>query len=336
MQDNTITPQGAAAQRAAPVLPQHPNLFKRVLGLANLGLVVLDARRRIVLWNQWMASRSGLSASRVEGVDLFEQFPDLLGQRLEQAIHSALANNLPAQLPQALNRTPFPLYPAGTWGGERMEQSVAVTPFSEGKERYCLIEIGDVSTTVGRERMLRDQAESLRAQSYVDGLTGIANRRHFDVALQRELGRAQRHGGELSLLLMDIDSFKAYNDHFGHQQGDACLTMVAEAFAGKLQRSADLAARYGGEEFAAILPDTGPEQARQHAEAIRACIAALEITHAPAAVRPHVTMSIGVASFDKDRLADAESLLRAADQALYAAKRAGRDRVAVDGEAQAA
>lgn len=325
-------PNSPLAQRTAPAIPQHPNLFKRVLGLANMGLVVLDARKRIVLWNQWMASHSGMAAARVEGQDLFDLFPELLGQRLELAVHSALVNNIAAHLPQALNRTPLPLYPSGTWGGERVEQAIAVTPFSEGRERFCLIEISDVSTTVGRERLLRDQAESLRAQSYVDGLTGIANRRHFDVALQRELGRAQRHGGHLSLLLMDIDSFKAYNDHFGHQQGDACLAMVAEAFAGKLQRAADLAARYGGEEFAAVLPDTSPEQARQHAEAIRACIAALNITHAPAATRPHVTMSIGVASFDKERLNDAESLLRAADQALYAAKRSGRDRVVVDGD----
>ncbi|MES2262188.1 MAG: diguanylate cyclase [Pseudomonadota bacterium] len=312
-----------------PTTP-HPNLLTRVLGLANLGMVVLDAGQRIVLWNQWMSSHSGLSAGRVQGSELFDLFPELRGQRLEQAVRSALHSNLPALLPQSLNRTPFPLYPSGTWGGERMEQGVSVTPFSEGKERYCLIEVSDVSGTVGRERQLRGQAEALRAQSYVDGLTGIANRRHFDVALDRELRRAQRNDGELSLLLMDIDSFKAYNDHFGHPQGDTCLTLVAEAFAAMLQRPADLAARYGGEEFAAVLPDTGSQQAQQHAEAIRARVASLGIPHAPAALRPHVTLSIGVASFNKTRLADAESLLAAADRALYAAKRAGRDCVVVD------
>jgi diguanylate cyclase (GGDEF)-like protein/PAS domain S-box-containing protein len=305
-------------------------LYARVLALANLGLIVLDTSQRIVLWNHWMSSHSGLSASRVQGNELFELFSELAGQRLEQAVHSALASNLPTQLPQALNRSPFPLFPAGTWGGERIEQAVSVTPFTEGKERYCLIEVSDVSNTVGRERLLRGQAEALRAQSYVDGLTGIANRRHFDVALDRELRRAQRNGNALSLLLMDIDSFKAYNDHFGHQQGDACLSMVAEAFASMLQRPADLAARYGGEEFAAVLPDTTAEQAAVHAEAIRAKIASLSITHAPTAVRPHVTMSIGVASFHKERLADAETLLAAADRCLYAAKHAGRDCVIVD------
>ncbi|MFA9216751.1 MAG: diguanylate cyclase domain-containing protein [Sphingomonadaceae bacterium] len=310
--------------------PLSTALPTRVLGLAQVGLMVLDAQHSIVLWNQWLASHSGQSAKRVMGSELFDLFPELRGQRLEQAVHDAMHSNLPTQLAPALNPTPFPLYPSGTWGGERMQQAVSVTPFTEGKERFCLIEVRDISTTVGRERQLRGQAEALRAQSYVDGLTGIANRRHFDVALDRELRRAQRNHGQLSLLLMDIDSFKAYNDHFGHQQGDACLMLVAEAFAAMLQRPADLAARYGGEEFAAVLPDTGPEQAAQHAESIRARIAALDITHSPQATRPHVTLSIGVASFHKDRLADAETLLGAADRALYAAKHAGRDRVVVD------
>ena len=305
----------------------HAQLSARALALADLGLMVLDAGQRIVLWNQWMASHSGQSAHRVLGSDLFDVFPELRGQRLEQAVHSAMDSKTPQQLSPALNRLPFPLYPTGTWGGERIEQAVSVTPFTEGKERFCLVQVSDISSTVDRERQLRGQAEALRAQSYVDGLTGIANRRHFDVALDRELRRAQRNGGKLSLLLMDIDSFKAYNDHFGHQQGDACLTLVAEAFAATLHRPADLAARYGGEEFGAVLPDTSPEQAAQVAETIRAGVAALEVPHAPAALRPYVTMSIGVASFVKDRLCTAEAMLAAADGCLYAAKHAGRDRV---------
>ncbi|WP_051294140.1 GGDEF domain-containing protein [Pseudoduganella violaceinigra] len=304
-------------------------MYGRVLGLANLGFMVLDADQRIVFWNQWLASRSGMAASRVQGLTLLEAFPALSGRRIDQSLQSALANNLPSVLPQNQDRTPFPLFAAGTWGGERIEQSVTLTPFNEGKERFCLIEVADVSNTVDRERQLRGQAEALRAQSYVDGLTGIANRRHFDVALDRELRRAQRQDGALSLLLMDIDSFKAYNDHFGHQQGDACLTMVAEAFASRLQRPADLAARYGGEEFAAVLPDTTPEQAVQHAEVIRAYVESLKLAHAPEAAHAHVTLSIGVASFDKERLNDARTLLEAADRALYAAKHAGRNRIVI-------
>ena len=308
----------------------------RAVNLVNCGIIVLDANQQIVLWNSWMVPRSGQSASRVRGRSLFDVHPELRGSRVESAVLAALIDDVTTNVPHSQSRAPFPLRQAGSFDGPRIDHSVSVTPFNEGKERFCLIEIRDVSGTVDRERQLLDHAESLRARSYVDGLTGIANRRYFDVALNRELRRAQRAGGELSLLMMDIDSFKAYNDHFGHQQGDTCLSTVAQALAGMLKRPADVSARYGGEEFAAILPDTSSEQARVLADAIREQVASLAITHAPAATWPHVTLSIGVASFDKERLNDAPTLIEAADKALYAAKHAGRNRVLVDGDAAAA
>jgi len=307
-------------------------LAARTLQLVACGLVVLDAAHEIVLWNGWMVPRSGYAFARVRGRSLFDVFPELRGARVEAAVLAALTDDTATTVPSSSGRSPFPLREAGSFDGARIEQAVSVTPFSEGGERYCLIEIRDVSGAADRERRLLDHAESLRARSYVDGLTGIANRRHFDVALDRELRRAQRNGGALSLLLMDIDSFKAYNDHFGHQQGDACLTAVAQALAAMLKRPADVAARYGGEEFAAILPDTTAEQARAHANAIREHVASLGLPHAPGAVRPYVTLSIGVAAVERGRLDEPAQLIEAADKALYAAKRGGRDRVVVDGD----
>jgi diguanylate cyclase (GGDEF)-like protein/PAS domain S-box-containing protein len=301
----------------------------RALNLVNSGIIVLDADQRIVLWNSWMTPRSGRSAARVQERPLFEVFPELRGSRVEAAVLAALMEGHGGTIPQAEQRTPFPLREAGSFDGPRIDQAVTVTPFREGDERFCLIEIRDVSGAVERERRLMDHAESLRARSYVDGLTGIANRRYFDVALERELRRAQRMDSQLSLLLIDIDSFKAYNDHFGHQQGDTCLTTVAQALAAKLKRPADVAARYGGEEFGAILPDTSLEQAERHANAIREHVAALALAHAPAAHWPVVTLSIGVASFGKDGLHEPAALIEAADKALYAAKRGGRNRVMV-------
>jgi diguanylate cyclase (GGDEF)-like protein len=305
----------------------------RAVNLVNCGLIMLDASQQIVLWNSWMVPRSARAAARVRDRSLFEVFPQLRGSRVESAVLAALAEGVTTNIPQSQTRAPFPLREAGRFDGEFIDQAVSVTPFTEGKERFCLIEIRDVSGTVDRERQLLDHAESLRARSYVDGLTGIANRRYFDVALNRELRRAQRIGGELSLLLMDIDSFKAYNDYFGHQQGDACLVRVAQALAGMLKRPADVAARYGGEEFAAILPDTSSEHARAVANGVREHVASLNLEHAPAAIRPHVTLSIGVASFGRERLNEPAALIEAADKALYAAKRGGRDRVVADGEA---
>lgn len=310
-----------------------PDLTARAVNLLNCGVVVLDANHEIVLWNGWMVPRSGRAASRVRNQSLFDVFPVLRGSRVEAAVLGALADNVTTAIPQSEEHAPFPLRQAGSFDGPPIDQAVTVTPFSEGDERFCLIEIRDVSGTVDRERRLLDHAESLRARSYVDGLTGISNRRYFDVALDRELRRAQRAGGELSLLLIDIDSFKAYNDHFGHQQGDACLVTVAQALAGQLKRPADIAARYGGEEFAAILPDTSAEQALSVANAIRDHVASLGLAHAPAAAHPMVTLSIGVASFDKERLHEPAALIEAADKALYAAKHAGRNRVVSSAQA---
>jgi diguanylate cyclase (GGDEF)-like protein len=311
------------------------DLSMRALNLVNSGIIVLDAHHNIVLWNGWMVPRSARAAARVRERSLFEVFPELRGSRVEAAVLAALADDASTAVPQTESRAPFPLREAGSFDGPRIDQAVTVTPFREGEQRYCMIEIRDVSGTVEREKRLLDHAESLRARSYVDGLTGIANRRYFDVALDRELRRAQRMKSELSLLLIDIDSFKAYNDHFGHQQGDTCLATVAQALAAKLKRPADVAARYGGEEFAAILPDTSLEQARLHANAIREHVAGLALPHAPAAHWPMVTLSIGVASFDRERLHEVPALIEAADKALYVAKRGGRNRVVVDGDMKA-
>ena len=318
--------------RTDPASAAASSFATRAINLVNSGLIVLDAGQEIVLWNGWMVPRSGYAAARVRERSLFEVFPELRGSRVESAVLAALTEETATTIPASSGRVPFPLREAGSFDGARIEQAVSVTPFSEGGERFCLVEIRDVSGAADRERRLLDHAESLRARSYVDGLTGIANRRHFDVALDRELRRAQRNGGALSLLLMDIDSFKAYNDHFGHQEGDACLSTVAQALAAMCKRPADVAARYGGEEFAAILPDTTVEQARAHANAIREHVASLDLPHAPAALRPHVTLSIGVAGIERGRAIEPAQLIEAADKALYAAKRGGRDRVVVDGE----
>jgi diguanylate cyclase (GGDEF)-like protein len=308
-------------------------VLTRVLNLVDCGIIVLDAQACIVVWNGWLVPRSGRGAARVQGNPLTEVFPTLRGSRVEAAVQAALLEGVTTgHVPDSTNRSPFPLRVAGNFDGDFLDQSVAVMPFDEAGERFCLIEIRDVSDTAGRERRLLEHAEALRARSFIDGLTGIANRRHFDVALARELRRAQRAKGSLALLLFDIDSFKPYNDHFGHQEGDACLIKVAQEIAGFLQRPADLAARYGGEEFAAILPETTLEQARVMAERIRAHIASLNLIQAPTALHQMVTLSVGVAAFDHARLHDAAALIEAADQALYVAKRGGRNRVVADGD----
>ena len=172
---------------------------------------------------------------------------------------------------------------------------------------------------------LREANERLARLSQQDGLTGLANRRRFDLDFMRELGRARRDRHPISLVIADVDFFKAFNDTYGHPAGDDCLRRIAGALRGTCRRPVDVAARYGGEEFALILPDTTEEAARSRAfEAMRA-VAALEIEHRGSEVARVVTMSLGIAGCVPDAQIVADTLVERADQALYAAKRAGRN-----------
>jgi diguanylate cyclase (GGDEF)-like protein len=163
--------------------------------------------------------------------------------------------------------------------------------------------------------------------SVQDGLTGLANRRAFDTHLAEQVAIALRHRRPLSLALVDVDHFKAYNDHHGHQAGDDCLARIAAALLGCCHRPADMAARYGGEEFALILPDTALVGARHIAEGARAAVTQLRIPHRQGAAGAQVSISAGVAVMDGTSPCSAEQLIGAADALLYEAKHAGRDRV---------
>jgi diguanylate cyclase (GGDEF)-like protein len=307
------------------------SLLESVLGAIHVGAIVLDGAGRIVLWNRWMEQYSAMPAGEVLCREFYALFPEMRSQRIGMAIQQALASNFPSLLSQTLNKSPFPLHAdrAAALRGERLQQAIAVTPVEvAGAERHCLIQITDVSIAANREKVLREQAMVLRSQTFSDGLTGVANRRHFDVAIDKEQRRAKRNGGTLSLLMIDIDCFKAYNDHYGHQQGDQCLIQVSAALGSMLHRSTDLLARYGGEEFAIILPDTDAEQASLMAEGLRQRVQALDLEHRYAADgNRQVTVSVGVATHSPQHPFDVPALIGAADRALYAAKHAGRNRV---------
>lgn len=178
-----------------------------------------------------------------------------------------------------------------------------------------------------RTAQLADANRRLERLASEDSLTGIANHRVFQDHLQREWGRGLREGKPLSLVMIDIDTFKAYNDALGHQRGDECLRQVAAAIAEQAARPGDLAARYGGEEFVVLLPGTDDSGAFAVADRLRAVVEGLGIRHPASPTGPFVTISAGVATRRPSHGHIAEELLAAADRALYRAKREGRNRV---------
>jgi diguanylate cyclase (GGDEF)-like protein len=167
----------------------------------------------------------------------------------------------------------------------------------------------------------------LREQAFEDALTGLANRRQFTDTLDREIRRARRNNGEITLLIADVDFFKRYNDTFGHQRGDECLQRVAQVLKDAFRRPGELPARYGGEEFAVILPNCGADLGITMAERLRSAMEEAGLVHPSSDVSPYITLSIGAASGRVSANMTPDALIQAADSALYLSKAEGRNRV---------
>ncbi|MCP8463480.1 PleD family two-component system response regulator [Pseudomonas sp. ZM23] len=232
------------------------------------------------------------------------------------------------------------------------EPSVKSAAFSAGANDY-LVKLPDAIELVARiryhsrsylallqrdeaYRALRESQQQLLETNLVlqrlmnsDGLTGLSNRRHFDEYLEMEWRRAQREQSQLSILLIDVDFFKAYNDTFGHVQGDEALRQVAAAIRASCSRPSDLPARYGGEEFVLVLPGTSPGGARLLAEKLRRSVQDLGIAHELPRTGAPLTISIGVATLTPQVGQPYRQLIELADQALYNAKHGGRNQVGI-------
>jgi len=212
-----------------------------------------------------------------------------------------------------------------------------IIPLSDGRwvslrtrvteEQYVLALVSDITAMKESELSLKSLAERMKDLAETDALTGLANRRAFDDGLQREFDAARQTGRPLSVIMVDVDRFKGYNDRYGHPVGDECLKSVACAIAAVARRSSDITARFGGEEFAVLLPDTNSDTAIAIAEKIRTAIRELLIPH-EGSEYGIVTVSLGATVFTRgSRVGNSAELVARADLALYQAKDAGRDRV---------
>ncbi|MCA9776364.1 MAG: diguanylate cyclase [Candidatus Eremiobacteraeota bacterium] len=183
-----------------------------------------------------------------------------------------------------------------------------------------------VRARVENHLKLKEYQDLLKRRSHLDGLTGLPNRRDFDETLEREWKRGERLGSPLSLLLIDVDHFKSYNDRYGHLKGDDCLRRVSTTLAAE-GRATDFVGRYGGEEFVALLPHTDLQGAREVGEKLRRCVENLAISHEASSASERVTISLGLASCLPTPDQPSTSLVETADEQLYLAKQAGRNRL---------
>jgi diguanylate cyclase (GGDEF)-like protein/PAS domain S-box-containing protein len=189
--------------------------------------------------------------------------------------------------------------------------------------------VSDITAMKNSEEQLKRLAQEMKGLAYTDSLTGLANRRVFDEVILNEFDRARQASSQLSLLLIDVDHFKTYNDTYGHLAGDRCLKAIGEVLRSVVTRPSDLPARFGGEEFAIVLPDMDGDGAVRLAERVRSTLHQLALPH-QASGKSIVTISIGVVDLSQaSKFVSAAELVEAADQALYDAKTKGRDRIAV-------
>lgn len=301
------------------------SLSELVVERVGLGIFVVDRDMNVRMWNRFMHEHSGLSAQQVIGRSLFDSFPDLPRDWLTRKVKSVflLGNFAFSSWEQRPYLFRFEHDRPITGGVDFMQQNCTFMPLTRGREVVAVcVTIADVTDASIVQREREEALAKLREYANHDGLTGIANRRYFESRLCDEFARWRRHGGELAMLLFDLDHFKKVNDEFGHVAGDAVLRETAQRVSAVV-RQENTFGRFGGEEFALLLPATTLDDAMLVAEKVRLTIGSAPVevdgVHVP------VTASCGVAAARAENH-DYVSLVNDADAALYTAKREGRNR----------
>lgn len=312
-------------------LPDH-----QLLDHVDVGIFVLDGACRVLAWNQFMAIHSGVAAASILGCNLFDHFPDLPRQWLVRKLTSVI--QLKSHAFSSWEYRPYLFRFAHnrpiTGGIDCMRQNLTLMPVKDGAGAVVAVSvtIHDVTDVSICQIRINEANRRLEELSRNDGLTGLFNRRYWQECLEDELGRAQRYGTALCLLLFDLDHFKQINDRHGHPGGDEVLRAVARRLR-PLLRATDIPGRFGGEEFAVLLPHTVPAGGLVVAERIRAVMKAEPVSFEDRQIP--FTVSIGLARFDAQDTSATE-LIGRADEALYRAKRDGRDCVCVHDDSSAA
>ncbi len=311
-----------------------PMWLEWMLSNVQTGLLLLDAQEHIVFANKWVLKRAAMTIDTLQGRPLLSVFPVLSGSHFERALRTSIRSGFPSLLSQTLHPSPFPLYADETQrdGKKALRQSIQILPMGPkdaelAGQRFTLVQISDVTPNMLRESLLKAHAEKLSDMTLIDSLTGIGNRRAFDESLVAEMRAAERAGKPMGLVMLDIDYFKQFNDYYGHPAGDTCLRTIAKLLRRVCRRPRDLVARYGGEEMVLVLPETDLNGAVRLAVEILQSVRNLALAHAKSPSPSVLTLSAGVSAFEPSTPQTGTALLQQADDALYAAKRNGRNRL---------
>jgi diguanylate cyclase (GGDEF)-like protein/PAS domain S-box-containing protein len=296
-------------------------IMKQVFNASNDAIWAIDKSYKVIRVNNMFLSLVGKSANEVLGAKCYELLPEAC-EGPDKCPMKAIIRGTPiieqekALIDEKGVSVPF---------------QVTYTPLSSlDMSTIGMVETWEnIAERKHAEQVLQLANRELERLATEDGLTKLSNRRHFDEYLEREWLRQTRNKKPISLILFDVDFFKNYNDLYGHQAGDLCLMTVAESILKKVGRSGDLSARYGGEEFVIVMPDTDGTGAWHVAENIRQELVSRQITHGRSTAAPFVTISCGVATIMPSVDIEPRVLIEMADQALYRAKQAGRNRVVI-------
>lgn len=301
-----------------------------ILGSIEIGIVVLDKDFNVHMWNEFMVNHSGLLPSQVRDKNLLEVFPDIDKSWFSRKVKPVFDLRSPVfiiweQRPYLFKFTPNrPI----TAAQDHMFQNITVFPLaslSGQVEKVCLL-VYDVTDEAVSKKNSVEANEKLTEISRIDGLTKLFNRRHFDEMCTAEFKRCKRSQKHASVMMIDVDHFKAINDNFGHPTGDKVIQAMADIIK-KSIRETDIAGRYGGEEFSVILPETDVMSAEQVAERIRRLCGRKEVKHEGNTVT--FTVSIGISEWSSE-MESYSQWLEKADQGLYQAKNNGRNQTVVN------
>ncbi len=307
-----------------------------IVGFIMCGLFVLLSRELAILASIVEFSDDAIIGQSLEGIvtnwnsganKLFGYTEEeILGRSVFQLVPSDHSDETPVIIAKIVNGEPLEHYETVRLrkDGTMIDVSLTMSPIKNASGRITS------ASAIYHDITERKQTEELlRRLSNLDSLTGISNRRAFDIFLDEEWKRARRSGYKISMMMVDVDRFKRYNDAYGHIKGDECLRQTAQTLIQNAQRPGDLVARYGGEEFVVIFSMQEDYQAIRFAEKMCKGIEALKIPHEKSDISAYITVSIGIASMIPTEDISQVDLIKSADDALYMAKNAGRNRVAL-------